>query len=91
MDEMSYGFYFDRQGWTKNKPVTITMVFFFLVIKRNLNEDFRDCLNFCILLFFSERMMLKNGVYRDGVLGYSLRLYKACQVALFPTSILYHK
>ena len=50
------------------------MVCFFLVIKGALVRDFRDCLNFCILLFFSEKKMVKNGVYRDGALGYSPRL-----------------
>ena len=47
-----------------------------LVIMHNLVRDFRDCLNFCLLLFFSEKKMVKNGVYRDGLLGYTLRLYK---------------
>ena len=83
---MSYRFYFDRQGWIKNKQVIIKIVCFFLVIKHDLGEDFRDCLNFCILLFFNEEKMVKNGVYRDGVLGYSLRLQKVPQSTLFPTT-----
>ena len=66
------------------------MICFFLVIKDTLVRDFRDCLNFSILVFFSEKKMVKNGVYRDEVLGYSLRLQKVHQTYLFPTTILSH-
>ena len=34
------------------------MVCFFLVVKHTLVSYFRDCLNFCILLFFSEKKIL---------------------------------
>ena len=66
------------------------MVCFFLVIKNTLVRYFRDRLNFSILLFFSKKKMVKNQVYRDGVLGYSLRLQKVHQAYLFPTTILFH-
>ena len=46
--------YFNRQGWIKNMLVII-IVSFFLVINRDLDENFRDCLNSCIKLFFNEK------------------------------------
>ena len=49
---------------------------------RNLVRDFQDCLNFCILLFFSKKNIVKNGAYRDGVLGYSLGLQKCTRVVI---------
>ena len=62
------------------------MVCFFLVIMLDLVRDFGDCLNFCILLFFNEKKMLKNGVCRNGQLDYTLRVYKVSQIALFLTT-----
>ena len=66
--------------------INIKIVCFFLVIKRVSVKDFGDFLNSCILLFFCQKKDSKNRLYRNGVLGYSLRPYKASQNTLFLTT-----
>ena len=58
-----------KQACFQNVSSFVSSKCIFLVIKRTLVRDFRDCLNFYIYVAG------KNRVSRNGVLNYSLRLY----------------